>query len=131
MPDLNKKFRSPQPVFTDQLFKAHIPLETGFGLGTQHKQNGHKQHEMYMPNTNPNLAYPTRTIFHRLALGPPNLALCPNAWGWVYQAWRWLFGYQHVGISNAKSRWFRPPTRRPNVSSFALQWNIGLTLFYM
>ena len=33
----------------------------------EHKQD--KQHEMYMPNANPNLAYPMRTISHWLALG--------------------------------------------------------------
>ena len=41
-----------------------------------------------------------------------------------------LFGYQHVGISKAK--WLRlgyTPTRRPNVTGFALQLNIGCRLF--
>ena len=37
-----------------------------------------------------------------------------------------LFGYQHVGISNAKlSRWGSRPKQDPNASCFALQWNIG------
>ena len=37
-----------------------------------------------------------------------------------------LFGYQHVGMSNAKwSRWGSKPTGRPNMSGVALQWNIG------
>ena len=40
-----------------------------------------------------------------------------------------LFGYQHVGISNAKpSHWGSRPTRDPNASCFALQWNIGFTV---
>ena len=30
--------------------KAHIPLETGFALGTKCKGNLHKKHEMYMAN---------------------------------------------------------------------------------
>ena len=36
-----------------------------------------------------------------------------------------VFGYQHVGIGNANpSRWGSYPSLRPNVSGFALQWNI-------
>ena len=33
--------------------KAHIPPETSFALGSQCKQKGDKQHEMYMPKANP------------------------------------------------------------------------------
>ena len=37
-----------------------------------------------------------------------------------------LFRYQHVGIGNANpSRRGPDPTPSPNVSGFALQWNIG------
>ena len=37
-----------------------------------------------------------------------------------------LFRYQHVDIPNAKlSLWGSKPTRQPNTSFFALQWNIG------
>ena len=85
-----------------------------------------------MANTNPTLAYPTQTIFHWLALGPPG-------WLWkalrrmckglhrVYKASCRVFRYQHVGIGNTKWwRWGYKPTRRPNTNGFALQWNIGL-----
>ena len=40
-----------------------------------------------------------------------------------------LFRYQHVGIGNAKySCWGSSPTRAPNASRFALQWNIGFII---
>ena len=54
---------------------AHIPLETEFVLGMKREQKRDKQYEIDMPNTNPSLVYPTRTIFHQLALG---LALVPR-----------------------------------------------------
>ena len=47
---------------TDSL--AHIPLRTAFALGIQGEKNR-------INNTNLNLADPTQTIFHWLALGPP------------------------------------------------------------
>ena len=38
--------------------KAHIPLETAFPLGTQHKQKRDKQYEINIPNANrPNANY--------------------------------------------------------------------------
>ena len=40
----------------------------------------------------------------------------------------WVFKYQHVGMPNAKlSRWGYCPTRWPNGSIFASQWNIAIT----
>ena len=37
-----------------------------------------------------------------------------------------IFRYQHVGTPNTKlSRWGYCPTRQPNASVFASQWNIG------
>ena len=40
-----------------------------------------------------------------------------------------VFGYQHVGIGNAKVlHWGYSPTQSPNASGFALQWNIGFRL---
>ena len=39
-----------------------------------------------------------------------------------------VFRYQHVGIGEAKiSHWGDYPTPGPNASSFASQWNIGLS----
>ena len=37
-------------------------------LGTQRNQKRDKQHLIYMPNANPALAYPMRTMFHWLKL---------------------------------------------------------------
>ena len=48
--------------------KACFPPETALALGTQREQKQDDQHEIYMPNANTTLAYPTQTIFHRLAL---------------------------------------------------------------
>ena len=93
--------------------KAHIPPEIVFTLGTQREGAGNKQHEMYMPNANPTLAHPTRTIFHWLALGPALgiiglhwalLALVGHYWlalGGRIGSVR-VFRYQHV-IGNANS----------------------------
>ena len=80
------------------------------------------------------LAYPMRTIFHRLALGSR----------WVDRGSRWVDRGSHlvdrgsnwvdwgsccvcqIGIPKAKSwRSVSKPTRGPNVNGFALQWNIG------
>ena len=45
---------------------------------------------------------------------------------WVCKALHWLFGYQHVGIINAKVLcWGYCQTRIPNMSGFVLHWNIG------
>ena len=54
---------------------------------------------MYMPKANPTLAYPTRTTFHLLVLvftlgGNTNFGV--RVWS------ARLFGYQHVGLPNAK-----------------------------
>ena len=54
--------------------QVHISLKTVFALGTQPEKNG-------INNANPILAYPTRIIFHWLALGPPAFAL--GLWGLV------------------------------------------------
>ena len=50
-------------------FKAHIPLETGFALATQHKWNQHKKHEMYMADARILRWDPTQPLFHWLAFG--------------------------------------------------------------
>ena len=47
--------------------KAHIPLETGFALVTQHEWNQPKKHEMYMANARILRWDPTQPIFHWLA----------------------------------------------------------------
>ena len=49
--------------------KALNRPDTGFPLGTKHEVTGSKQHEIYMPNVNLTLAYPTQTISYWLALG--------------------------------------------------------------
>ena len=49
--------------------KAHIPLETGFALGTQREGIGSKQHEIYMPNASPSRRGHWPPIFHLLVLG--------------------------------------------------------------
>ena len=77
-------------------------------------------------------------IFHLLALGS-----C-----WVHGGSHWvsglhtgsvglrvgsarLFSCQHVGIGNRNHlRWVPDPMQSPNVSGFALQWNIGLNYFF-
>ena len=46
------------------LTKAHILPESAFALATQHERNCHKQHEIYIANPNPTLAYPTQTLLH-------------------------------------------------------------------
>ena len=82
------------------------------------------------------LAYPMQTIFHLLMFGPAGvilirvglvrtrIGLIVTCVGSVR-----LFGYQHVGISNAQwSRWGSKPMRWPNASGFSLQWNIGFRL---
>ena len=37
------------------------------------------------------------------------------------------FGYQHIGIGNVKSSWYRP-TRGHNTNAFAFWWNIALAI---
>ena len=72
---------------------------------------------------------PTRPTFHLFTLGVcsvgnANFSFCVGG-----NANFSVFRYQDVGISNAKllhSGYC--PTRRPNASVFASQWNIGLTL---
>ena len=62
--------------------EAHIPQKIAFVSATQCEGTGHKQHKIYMPNANPILAYPMRTLFHWLTLGlalvPPGFALGPS-----------------------------------------------------
>ena len=70
---------------------------------------------------------------------PANLYSTCSRWGfaWVNANFRVgvggnanfsVFRYQHVGIGNAKSlRWGSNPTRGPNASGFASQWNIVFT----
>ena len=106
-----------------------------FTLDTQREGIGNKQHEMYMSN-----AYPTRTIFHWLALGLAlgHIGSCLALLARVGHYWlalggrvgsARLFRYQHFGIPNAKSlRWGSKPMRGPKASGFALQWNIGLRI---
>ena len=48
-------------ISKSELHSDHI--KPGF-LATQHKGTGNKQHEIYMPNANRTLMYPTHTIFH-------------------------------------------------------------------
>ena len=52
-------------IFTFYSCKAHIPLETGFALGTKSKWNQHKK----MANARNFVWDPTQPIFHWLALG--------------------------------------------------------------
>ena len=71
---------------------------------------------------------------------PANLYSTCSRWGFALRVMQILglalgvthfsdFRYQHVGSGNAKSshncHWGSNPTRGPNASGFALQWNIG------
>ena len=55
----------------------------------------HKQHEIYIANVKPTLAYPTRNISHWPMLGQPGLAL--GAQGSVFgpHSLGWLFGVEY------------------------------------
>ena len=66
---------SPLPAPQNSIFhqKAGFSCWVIFTYPTRNKV--HKQHEMYMANANQNLAYPTQTIFHWLALGVLGFAL--------------------------------------------------------
>ena len=44
-------------------------------LAAQHEGTGNKQHEIYMGNANPTLAYQMKTLLHWLVLGTPGFAL--------------------------------------------------------
>ena len=91
---------------------------------TNSGQKQDKQHEIYMPNANPALAYPTPPIFHLLVLGVgvggnANFSV-RNGGNANFSAFR----YQHVDIPSVKlSHWGYCPTRQPNASVFASQWN--------
>ena len=113
-----------------------ISLDIAFALGTQQDQKRDKHHEIYMPNENPALAYPTRIIFHWPTSGVSiggnanfRVQVSGNVNFRVGVGSARLFRYQHVGIPNAKfSRSGYWPTRTLNARSLALQWNIGLSV---
>ena len=89
------------------LFKAHIPLETGFALGNQHA--------IYMATYIPSARVVGNAKFRVGIGGNSNFS---------------IFRYQHVGIPNAKLwRWGSKLTRGPNANGFASQWNICLSLY--
>ena len=76
-----------------------------------------KQHEMYMANARPNARGPNTIYIPLLVLG---LTLGAQGVGLDAQG-------VALGVPNAKlTRWGSRPMRGPNVSSFALQWSIGL-----
>ena len=49
--------------------KAHISMETGFALATQHKWNQHKKHEMYIANNSPSHWGPNATYIPPARVG--------------------------------------------------------------
>ena len=85
----------------------------------------------------PNATYiPPARIGLVLALGPWGLVLSQGSFALGSQGFHIgsvrVFGYQHVGIGNAKvSRLGYCPTRTPNTRGFTLQWNIGLILHHI
>ena len=82
------------------------------------------------PTPAPRFGHPTQPIFHLLALGFCVGANANSRVGVGGNTNFSVFRYQHVGIGNAKSlRWGSKPTRGPNASAFASQWNIGLRVF--
>ena len=106
---------------------ACISLDIAFALGTQRDQKQDKQHEIYMPNANPALAYPTPPIFHLLALGVgivgnTNFSVCVggNANFSVLDT-NMLVSLFVSGISNTKFSQWGLQTRTPNTRDFALQ----------
>ena len=60
---------------------------------TNKNETNNMKHETDMLNTSPTLAYPTQILFHWLMLDPLGCAFGLSAK---------LFGYEHVGIGNAK-----------------------------
>ena len=98
------------------MLKAHIPLKTALALAAQRKLNGHKQHEMYMPNAR---------ILHL----EPKATYVPvtriEVLHWVTYILS-VFRYQHVGKGTAKLwRLGSKPTPVPDANNFASQWNMG------
>ena len=100
--------------------KACISLDIVFALGTQHDQKRDKQYEIYMPNANLTLVYPTPPVFHLLVLG---LGDEGNANFSVRIGANANFSdlrYQHVGIPNARLwHWGSKPMQGPNANGFA------------
>ena len=88
----------------------------------------HKQHEMYMANVSPNARGPNATYIPPACVGGRVGSEMLHVGSAMLRVGSTrLFGYQHVGIGNANySLWGSSPTRAPNASIFALQWNIGL-----
>ena len=91
---------------------AHIPPEFAFPLATQHKRNCHKQHEIYMANTNLTLVYATQTIFHLLTLGSHWACIGSAGWRWVPEAFQIVSAMRSARV-----------VQSPNAMVFALQWN--------
>ena len=77
--------------------KAHIPPETAFAMGTQREQKLDKQLEINMPNTTPNAR--GRDGFVKVSVGSIGVRVGSL---WVCIGSARVFGYQHVGSSNAK-----------------------------
>ena len=83
-----------------------------------------QENEMYMANANTLHLGPNTTCIPLAGIGSTRLGVGSSRLG-VGSAR--LFGYQHVGIGNAKpSSWGSQATRDPNANGFALQWNEGL-----
>ena len=78
--------------------KACIPLDIAFALDTKCNQKPEKQHEIYMPNAKPALAYPIPSIFYRLTLGVSvganaNFKFCVGGYSNLS-----IFRYQHAVV---------------------------------
>ena len=86
-----------------RLILADISPENAFSLATQRERNRCKQQKMYMANADQTLKYLTQATFNQLALGSFWLHWHLH---WVHWHLRWVsrgFGFQHVGIGDAKS----------------------------
>ena len=116
----------PKVVFRGNKTKAHIPLETGFALGTNANKINTKNMKCTWPTHDFCVGDPKQPIFHWLALGlcvrtNANFKFCVGGEGFALAP-----RYQHVGIPNAKFwRWGHCPTPTPDARYFASQWNIG------
>ena len=78
----------------------------------------------------PRVGDPTPPLFHLLVLGVGVGGNTNFSVGVGVNASFSIFRYQHVVIPNAKLWcWGSEPMRGPNVNGFALQQNIGCTLF--
>ena len=93
--------------------KSSCPMQT---------QLWHTQRQLYSTGLRWGFALGVTHILG-FALGNANFRVCVG--------FARLFRYQHVGIPNAKfSRWGFCPMRTSNVMGYALQWNIGLMLYW-